>query len=140
MKRPKLSKWKHDVICLAYKDQERGPGSLEKADLLNAGLGPRTVEFTECGNSHTFHNELLEAFPKLEDGGGYALLRAGEGKSRDLFSIPPPLGGYTAQYLKTILQTAKIYVRPLQKDLPIDIEEEDSDEVRKMGGVHVSVD
>ena len=112
MKRPKLSKWKHDVICLTYKDQDRGPGSLEKADLLNAGLGPRTIEFMEFGNSLIFHDELMEAFPKLEDGGSYVLLRTGEGKCRDLSIIPAPVGSYTAQYLKSIVQTAKIYVRP----------------------------
>lgn len=57
------------------------------------------------------------------------MLRVGEGKSRDLSVIPAPVGGYTTQYLKSIVQSAKIYVRPLQKDLPLDIEDDD-DEVK----------
>ena len=37
-------------------------------------------------------------------------MRTKEGNSRELVVIPQPVEGYTASYLKTVVQHAKIYV------------------------------
>ena len=61
---------------------------------------------------------ILEAFPKLKGAGGYELLRASS--SRRLELIPTPPDGYTAAYLKDVAQQAKIYIRPIQRNLPME--------------------
>ena len=48
------------------------------------------------------------------EGGGYELLRTVPNV------IPPPQGGYTVEYLKNIVSQAKVYIRPLQKNLSLD--------------------
>ena len=67
-----------------------------------------------------FHDELLRSYPKLQSCGGYELLRGSDTNNRELTVIAPPVGGYTALFLKSVVSHAKIYVRPLQADLPID--------------------
>ena len=42
--------------------------------------------------------------------------------SRDMVVISHPGEEYTASYLKSVVQQAKIYVRPLQQDLPLDMQ------------------
>ena len=61
----------------------------------------------------------MEEFPKLRKGGGYELLRS-VGNSHQLEVIPPPSGGYTALYVKNVVNKAMVYVRPLQRDLCLD--------------------
>lgn len=51
-----------------------------------------------------------------------------EGNSWDLVVIPQPSKGYTASYLKNVVQHAKIYVRPLQQNLTPDTQATDEDE------------
>ena len=87
---------------------------------MQAGLGQRDVAFLEFGGSSEFHPELLEAFPKLKQAGGYELLRTSEHSNKELAVIPPPSGGYTAQYLKAVVSQAKVYVRPLQHSLSLE--------------------
>ena len=67
-----------------------------------------------------FHEDLLDAFPKLREGGGYELLRTAEGNTKLLDVIPVPPGGYTASFLKDIVMQAKVYIRPVQKDLSLE--------------------
>lgn len=128
-KKPKrLVMWKRHFVCLALTGQNYVPGSVEKAELINSGLGCKQLTFFEHGSSWEFHDELVEAFPKLENAGGYELLRTEEGNSRDLVVIPQPSEGYTASYLKNVVQHAKIYVRPLQQNLTLDTQATDEDE------------
>ena len=58
----------------------------------------------------------MNAFPVLGSGGGYELLRVGDTDRGSLVVIPPP---YTVSYLKEVLRQAKVYVRPMQRDLPL---------------------
>ena len=53
------------------------------------------------------------------DAEGYELLRASNGRVLEV--IPTPPGGYSASYLKDVMQQGKIYVRLIQKCLSIDI-------------------
>ena len=59
---------------------------------------------------------LLDAFKQLDDSGGYTLLRLAT-NSTTLIEIEPPKGGMTVMYLKDIVKSAKLFVRPLQADI-----------------------
>ena len=63
----------------------------------------------------------MDAFPQLKDTGGYELLRVSEDNHRTLETIPAPPCGYSAEYLKECVRQAKIYIRPIQKNLLEDI-------------------
>lgn len=82
------------------------------------GLGKKTLSVFEYGDSEDLHDSITEAFPQVTDAGGYELLRISEGTRRVLEVIPQPPSGYTAEYLKECVHQAKIYIRPMQRDLP----------------------
>ena len=63
---------------------------------------------------------ITSSYPKLILGGGYELLRTLPNNNKEICVIPPPAGGYTVEYLKSIISQAKVYVRPIQKDLSLD--------------------
>ena len=42
--------------------------------------------------------------------------------NRDLIMTAPPIGGYTASFLKSIVSHGKIYIRPLQANLSLDVD------------------
>ena len=44
-------------------------------------------------------------------------MRVPEGGSKQLEVIAAPETGYTVSYLKAVIHHAKIYIRPLQRDL-----------------------
>lgn len=111
--------WEKEFTCLAHIDQKRTPDPLHKAELIRAGLGGARLSLFENGDAWEFHEQLVEKFPKLHDGGGYELLRA-VGSSHELQIIPPPSGGYTTSYVKSVVGQAKVYVRPIQKDLSLE--------------------
>ena len=92
-----------------------------------AGLGPRKLGMFEFGDSSQFHDAVIAAFPKLGEGGAYELLRTKQNSNRELCVIPPPLGGYNAEYLKSIVSQARVYIRPIQKDLSTAPLTDDSD-------------
>ena len=118
-KRKRVAMWEKEFICLAQVGQTCTPMPLEKADFIRAGLGMASLLLMEHSDSWEFHDELLRRFPKLADGGGYELLRTC-GNSRELHVIPPPSGGYTTSYVKSIVNHAKVYVCPLHKDLSLE--------------------
>ena len=63
--------WRHDFICLADKQQTAPPSPLEHAQLVQAGLGLKSLCFTDDDDGMSFHTQLLDSYPKLETGGGY---------------------------------------------------------------------
>lgn len=119
-KKTKISMWEHEFICLADINQSTPPSPMEKAELINAGLGPKKICLFEHGEAFEFHDELLHAFPKLADAGGYEFLRTLPNNNRLLCVIPPQSGGYTVQYLKNVVGNAKVFIRPLQQRLSLD--------------------
>ena len=118
-KKRKVAMWEKEFICLARVGQSHVPTPLDKAELIRAGLGMGSLLLFEHSDAWEFHDEILRKFPKLTDGGGYELLRTC-GNSRELHVIPPPSGGYTTSYVKSVANQAKLYVRPLQKDLSLE--------------------
>ena len=65
------------------------------------------------------HCQLVEHFPKLSESGRYELLRPTDKGGKELIGIDMPSSGYTVEYLKAIVTSAKLYIRPLQKDLDL---------------------
>ena len=118
-KTKKIEKWRHEFVCLANKNQYRVPLPLEKIELVHANLGPLHLELTLNGDAQLFHEELLKFYPKLESCGGYELLRGSDTNNKELTVITPPMGGYTALFLKSVVSHAKIYIRPLQANLSL---------------------
>ena len=121
-KKKKVHTWCHDFVCLSSTTATKPPSSLETATLLTAGLGRKQLTLFEGDGSFELHTEIMQAFPRLQDGGGYELLRVSDSGQRSLQVIPSPSDGYSVSYLKEVLRQAKVYIRPMQKDLSLDSE------------------
>ena len=115
-KRSNVKVWKKQAICLRYKGQTKGPDTAEKMALAKVGLGLKELEFNTEGDAMHVHNVLQEAFPSLSECGGYTLHRLAT-NSTDLIQIEAPRGGLRVKYLKDIIKSAKLYIRPLQADI-----------------------
>ena len=118
-KKIRLAMWSHEFICLADCNVTKVPTPMDKAELIRAGLGPRKLSFFEFCENWEFHDEIIAAFPKLRSGGGYELLRSSVGNTKDLEVVPPPQGGYTASFLKSVVGQAKIFIRPMEQCLSL---------------------
>ena len=118
--RKKLPSWTHTFICLASCTQEHVPDSEERASLQIAGLGEKRITLYLSSEAHDIYQELIYQFPKLSQGGGFELLRVPEGGGKQISVIAAPESGYKIQYLKAVVHHAKIYIRPLQRDLPLE--------------------
>ena len=110
--------WSREVTCLRFKDQKRIPDPDERIKLATMGLSNKLIMFNMSGDSSHIHEEILNAFPTLKDCGGSNLLR--QGKGYHLIVLDPPNGGYTVKFLADVLNRAKLFVRPLQRDLSTD--------------------
>ena len=111
----RLLLWKKEVMCLRCKDAAKIPDVQEKIALAKLGLTVKEVKFDINGDAWHFDAIIKEAFPELQSIGGYSLLRVGTANS--LIVIDPPKGGFNIRYLKDIVQSARLYIRPLQNDI-----------------------
>jgi hypothetical protein len=127
-KKKKLSLWVHDFVCLSRTSDNKAPSSLEVGELLRAGLGRKQLSFPDDGDSSEVHSEIMAAFPKLKEGGGYELLRLNDagGQRRELLLIQSPSEGYTVSFLREVLRQAKVYVRPVQRNLSLEVISKDA--------------
>ena len=89
-KKVKLIMWEHEFVCLADHQQLVPPSPMDKIDLIRARLGPKKIPWE-------FHDDIIGAFPKLANCGGYELLRTKQSNNRERFVIPSQSGGYTVQ-------------------------------------------
>ena len=125
-KKPKLSAsdkrrvvWRHKFVCLGYRDQDRIPSTdAEKEELYQAGLGERELEFESLDlNQAEYREKILEAFPRLRDGGGFQLLK-GIANSRSMEVLSSAV--HTSPgLLKQRVGVSRTYVRPVQRDLDL---------------------
>jgi hypothetical protein len=115
-KKPKIA-WKHKFVCLGDHLAQKIPtAEWEKALLLEAGLGEQEVEFTELSPTY-FKSKLYSAFPKLEEGGGFHLMKC-KPNSRNLEILPMSLHSSPIN-LKQRVGNARTYIRPIQRDLDL---------------------
>jgi len=130
-KRPKLRSWTHKFFCMAETDDDRVPSTcLKRNELILAGLGERNITICDVNCSpQAFHEALLNAFPKLQHGGGFELLRC-TASSRQLELIPFSISN-SPQLLKSWIGTARIYIRPIQVNLDLTPTEGFEEQVKK---------
>ena len=120
IKKGKLQTWTHSFVCLSDVDSDRIPDMEDRAKLIVAGLGERKVQLDCDADARDVKMQLELTFPKLLSSGGFELLRGPEGGGKLLTPITIPPTGYSATYLKTVVHSAKIYIRPIQRNLNLD--------------------
>lgn len=114
----KRKHWTHKFVCLANRKCEMVPNMQEKCMLAEAGLGEKDITFDNDGDAPHIHATLLESFPMLKDAGGFEILRTAERSNSVLVVVPAPRAdGYTVSYLKSVLNQARGFVRPIQRNL-----------------------
>ncbi|XP_051989522.1 uncharacterized protein LOC127648798 isoform X2 [Xyrauchen texanus] len=115
----------HIFCCLDDKNAVLVPSRCAKERLFSAGLGEKRVTFRGCHTDpQKFKDVIMEAFPKLRQGGGFELLKiSGNTRSRHLSLIPCPNEGYHVKYLKdpqNQIGHSTIFIRPLQRNLEVE--------------------
>ncbi|CAB4013392.1 Hypothetical predicted protein, partial [Paramuricea clavata] len=126
-KKEKQPTCKLKFVCLAATTATAPPSNVkDKTDLCNAGLGDCTLLLDLNESSVYLYEEILKKFPQLAHTGGYelSLYQRGGGVNGGFHAIKPPL---TTIRLKDICALAKIYIRPLQTDIPL-LDEETQEE------------
>lgn len=121
-KRKKLPTWTHTFVCLAKRESSSVPDSQERAALILSGLGEKKIQLDEYSEWPEIYDELLFQYPKLKESGGFELLRVGEGGGKRLQTIACPPKGYTVVYLQAVVHHATVYIRPLQRDITLEVE------------------
>ena len=116
----KIPTWSHTFVCLANSSQDTVPDGDERASLQIAGLEEKKITFCSYSDAQEIYQELLYNFPKLSEAGGFELLRAAEGGVKQLDVIVAPDSGYSVSYLRAVVHHAKIYIRPMQRNLSLD--------------------
>ena len=116
--------WTHDFVILGSTNQDVTPSRDEMEILFSAGLGRRRLVCPDKNASHEQFQAFLESeFPRLKGGGGFEVLRGsgGGGGQRKLLLIPLGPYGYTVPYLKGVVGSGLVYIRPLQADLDLSL-------------------
>lgn len=114
--------WNIKMFCLSDRNCVRVPCTPSSREvLIEAGLGPKTFSVPLCSNGEEFREMILSNFPKLRDGGGFDLLRCiSNTKHLDVIS---PSVAMNAKLLKAAVGNGRVYVRPIQKNLDLSIDE-----------------
>ena len=125
--------WKHKFVCLSDTEAERVPTShAEKLILEEAGLWERVVSVQDLDcSTEACRSVILSAYPKLQDGGGFELLRCLP-NSRELVVIGPKIAN-NPRLLKRRVGNGRVYIRPIQRSLSL---EEESGEVEVVSMFH----
>ena len=108
------------MVCLHSKDATRVPlSAAEKELLVEAGLGERkvTIDDTSC-SPQGFKAAIIATFPKLEDCGGFELLRCQPHGLKTLEPISAAIV-QSPKLLKSVIGNGRVFIRPIQKDLSL---------------------
>ena len=70
-------------------EQDFVPDCEERAKLLMAGLGEKRIQLYLDADAEDIKFELYSHFPKLQEGGGFELLRTHAGRRRKIASCDP---------------------------------------------------
>ena len=102
------------VVCLSSKNAHSPPSSVRERTYLSIiGLGDSSITFP--AQEHVY-SKILESFPALSKAGGFeiCLFQRGGGEDVGFHVINPP---HIATRLKQLAGQAKIYIRPIQRDI-----------------------
>lgn len=111
--------WSHKFFCFANTSASTVPMSKSSKEALAAvGLGEKVLSLRCNGSAEELHNLLLETFPPLVLCGGYTLWK-GMAKSKKLEILEPPPGGHTPISISGVVGQSRVYVKPLQRDIPL---------------------
>ena len=90
----------------------------ERESLVEAGLGEKLIFISDIScSSHEFKGAIIDAFPKLEDCGGFELLRClPNSKQLELISTSV---AQSPKLLKSVVANGRVFIRPIQKDLSL---------------------
>ena len=116
--------WTIKVVCLSDKDAKTVPtGGAEREQLAQAGLGEKKIiiEDVEC-SVREFRDALTKEFPKLSGCGGYDLLRCIP-NSKSLEAMNSAVT-HSPKLLKSIIGGGRVFIRPIQQNLSMDVDEE----------------
>ena len=123
--------WTHKFVCLGVTTCESVPSGQEKYTLKCANLGEKKLVFQLNGNYVHMKEIISQAFPPLENAGGFELMRTDGPRSRTLVQIDSKFLISVAK-LKEFVDQARVYIRPLQADIidPDCLDELENDKVR----------
>ena len=107
-------------MCASLTVGETLPDGEERARLQITGLGKKKIALCSYSDAQDIYHDLLRHFPKLSEAGGFDLLRTLEGGGKQLDVVAAPESGYTVSFLRAVVHHAKLYIRPMQQDFPLD--------------------
>ena len=116
--------WTHDICVLALVNEEATPNRDRLDQLKSAGLGKKRIAFNKNGDHAYFIKKLEEEFPQLQSQqGAIEVLRSTGGGAgiRPITPIPMGSQGYSIKDLRSSINSAILYVRPLQTDLNLEV-------------------
>ena len=115
--------WTHTFFCLANRKQIVAPSIALKTRLQQAGLGRRKICFNWKATAAEVKTKLEEIYPKLENGGGFEIMRRGA-QANELMVIQPPRSGYSVPSLRDSagLGQTIAFIRPIQTNLGMEPE------------------
>ena len=122
--RCKAQSWTLKVVCLSNMDATRVPcGVAEREMLVKAGLGEKKVVFPNIAcSAEEFKSIFIKAFPKLNGCGGFELMRCIP-NSKELETISLAIS-QSPKLLKSVLGGGRVFIRPIQKSLCLEVDEE----------------
>ena len=106
-------------ICLSDNDAITAPLAREKIRLQEANLGEKMLTFPLCGTESDIYEEIIRAYPPLEDT-GYEILKLGGQGRRDFDDISSSASSVIT--LKANVGQAKCYLRPIVAAIDVDEE------------------
>ena len=119
----KPQSWTLKAFCLSSRNATKVPStSREREILVAAGLGEKKVFIPDvCCSWDEFKSVLVANFPKLENAGGFEFLRCIP-NTKDLETISLKIAR-SPKLLKSVVASGRVFLRPIQQDLPLDGEE-----------------
>lgn len=108
--------WTPTFFCFSKKDAVTTVKSpAEKVRLSSYGLGHKKVQLLSQDSEQTVYEKLCEAYPLLKDCGGFELLKCTKCRNK----LELLTGGWSVQNLKALGSQGVIYIRPIQRDIPL---------------------
>ena len=123
-KKKESTTWVHKFVCLDTIETDRIPTTQgAKIILEEAGLGEKLINVPLDCSPEELQDAITAVFPKLKNAGGFELCRCTP-NSRELVPIATRVAS-TPKILKRRVGNGRVYIRPLQRDLSLEIDEDE---------------